>query len=150
MTKRDAREVALHLLFEKEFNKTNDVKIELEKRFNGVAFLNTDEHFEFYGNKIPEVLQLYIKQVVLGVCENVSELDEIISKYSEDWDISRISKLNLSILRIAIFEIKYCDDIPMSASINEAVEISKIYDAEEKSSKFINGILGTFARSLDE
>ncbi len=148
MTKRHAREIALHLLFEKEFKKEWDLNEVFTKRFNGEIFTQCDD-FEFYGTKIPEVLSKYIREVVSGFIQNLDEIDENISKFSKEWDISRISRLNKSILRLSICEIKFMDDIPVSASINEAVELCKIYDADD-SSKFINGILGSYARSINE
>lgn len=146
MTKRNAREMVLHLLFQLEFNKDTTVE-SLKNTVSGDIFDNIED-FEFYGKKVPEILKMYVESVVLGTLDKKEEIDALIAKYSTDWDISRISKLSLTILRLAIYEIAYCDDIPVSASINEAVELTKIYDADN-SSKFINGILGTYARSLN-
>lgn len=145
MTKRDAREIVLHLLFQAEFNEET-VGENLQNTVSGESFKDADD-FEFYGKRIPEILKIYVEDVVRGTLEKKSEIDEIISKYSTDWDITRISKLSLTILRLTIYEMGYCEEIPVSASINEAIEISKIYDADD-SAKFINGILGTYARTL--
>ena len=84
---------------------------------------------------------------MIGVANRVDELNEIISKFSIDWDISRISKLTRTILQLAIFEILYVEDIPTGVAIAEAVRIVKLYDTEEAGA-FVNGILGSFSRSL--
>ena len=77
--------------------------------------------------------------------ENVSVIDEIISKYSIGWKIDRISKVALSILRLAIYEIKFIDDIPSKVSVNEAVELAKVFGLE-KDAAYINGLLGSFVK----
>ena len=74
------------------------------------------------------------------------EIDAIIEQYAVGWKISRISRVSLAVLRLAIFEILYVDDAPTGAVINEAVEIARRYEEEDKVS-FINGILGSFARA---
>ena len=73
------------------------------------------------------------------------ELDDVINKYSKGWKANRLPKVNLAILRLAIYEIKYLDDVPNSVAINEAVELAKKYSGEGDYS-FINGILGSVAK----
>ena len=75
-------------------------------------------------------------------------MNEVISKYSIGWDITRISKLTRAILQLAIFEIQNIEDVPTNVAISEAVRIVKLYDGEDTSA-FVNGILGSFARSLN-
>lgn len=87
----------------------------------------------------------YLKDVLNGVIENLASIDNCIIKYSKDWSVERMSKVDLSILRVAIFELLYKEDIPASVTINEAVEIAKKYSHEDASS-FINGILGSVYR----
>ena len=83
----------------------------------------------------------YIKTVVLGVIENKAEIDEEIRKnISEKWKLERISKVALAVLRLAIFEIKYLEDVPDNVAINEAVEIDKKFDNPDNSA-FVNGVL---------
>lgn len=82
---------------------------------------------------------------VKGVLNNMSSIDEVINKYSEDWPVSRMAAADRNILRLAVFEILHCDDIPVSVAINEAIELAKKY-GDEKSYKFINGLLGSIAR----
>lgn len=97
--------------------------------------------------KLNEEEQLYLTDIIKGFVENRAEIDSIISKYSQGWKIERISKVDLAVMRIALTEIIYRKDIPLQVSINEALEICKKYSSEE-SSKFINGILGTYAREI--
>ena len=83
-----------------------------------------------------------------GVEDNLEEIDIIISSHlSAKWKLNRISKVSLSILRLAVYEMKYVEDIPSNVSINEAVELSKKFSGEEEY-KFINGILGAVSRDI--
>lgn len=130
MTRKMAREEAFILIFEKAFNDSSiDEILELAAE---VRELKPDE---------------YIKKVFTGVFENIEEIDAIISEYAVGWKIQRISKTALSLLRLAIFEIKYIDDIPNSVSINEAVDLCKKYATKEDSA-FLNGILSTVVKNL--
>jgi len=87
----------------------------------------------------------YIVRLVNGVREHREELDAVISRYSQGWKLSRISRTAAAVLRCALYEILYMPDIPDSAAINEAVELAKSFDDAETVS-FINGILGSFMR----
>lgn len=90
---------------------------------------------------------LYIVSTANGVFEKKKELDDIISKnLKESWNINRLSKVSLAILRLAVFEIMYLDEIPDAVSANEAVEIAKNYDTDEAPS-FINGALASIIKS---
>lgn len=129
MTRRQAREEAFILIFEKQFNLLEVSEIlEIAKE---VRDLEPDE---------------YINSVFSGVYENLEAIDTIISENAIGWKINRISKVSLCILRLAIFEIKFVEDIPASVSINEAVELAKKYATKEDAS-FINGILSTVEKS---
>ena len=86
-----------------------------------------------------------VKKIVEGTLEHAQELDEIISGYSKSRSIARISKLNLAILRIALYESIYDDNTPMNAAISEAIKLSMTYTYQEDTS-FINGVLGAFSR----
>ena len=83
-----------------------------------------------------------------GVANRQEELNETIQKFSIGWDVSRISKLTRCIMQLAIFEILHMEDVPTGVAISEAVRLAKKYDAPETGS-FVNGILGSFARSLN-
>lgn len=130
MTRKMAREEAFILIFEKVFTKESTEDI--------LALANESRDL------VPDD---YIKTVFSGVYDNVEELDNIISSTAVGWKIERISKTALCILRLALFEIKFMDDIPISVSINEAVEICKKYATTEDAS-FVNGILSTVAKSI--
>ena len=82
----------------------------------------------------------YINDVVFGVHNNLNDIDEAIKAALDKWKIDRISKINLTILRLAVYEMKYVDDVPAKVAINEAIEIAKVY-SDEKSVSFINGVL---------
>ena len=130
MTRKMAREEAFILIFEKVFTKESTEDI--------LALANESRDL------VPDD---YIKTVFSGVYDNLEELDDIISSTAVGWKIERISKTALCVLRLALFEIKFMDDIPLSVSINEAVEICKKYATTEDAS-FVNGILSTVAKSI--
>lgn len=87
----------------------------------------------------------YASALYNGVLEHADEIDEIISANLTGWKINRLPKVNLSILRVAVYEMKYVDDVPDSVAINEAIELAKKYSGNEDSS-FINGVLGSVSR----
>lgn len=89
----------------------------------------------------------YINDVVNGVNNNIQDLDKKIEKHAKGWSISRISKVDLAILRLGIYEIEFRGDIPYSVSVNEAVELAKKYSSKE-SGAFINGILASIANEM--
>lgn len=130
MNRRQAREEAFILIFEKQFNTADAEEILLLA--NEVRDLEPDE---------------YINTVFKGVYDKLELIDGIISKNAIGWKIGRISKVSLCILRLAIFEIKFMDDIPVSVSINEAVELAKKYATKEDAS-FINGILSSVEKAV--
>jgi N utilization substance protein B len=102
---------------------------------------------KFLEDNDPEDEKDYIENTFFGVIKNVDNIDEKIKKYLKNWDINRIAKIDLAIMRCSFYEILYSTDIPSSVSINEAVEIAKKYSTE-KSPAFINGILGNLVRDI--
>ena len=99
--------------------------------------------------EMPDEKQMeYIRVLVEGVRDHQVELDHYISQYARGWKISRISRTALAVLRCAMYEILYMEEIPQAASINEAVELAKSFDEAETVS-FINGILGSFVRERE-
>lgn len=90
----------------------------------------------------------YTKKLVSGVEEKITEIDEHISSKLKGWKMNRISKVSLTVLRIAVYEMLYVDDVPVSVSINEAVEIAKEFAAPSDAS-FVNGVLGSVAKELE-
>lgn len=92
------------------------------------------------------LLDEYARELALGVEEHIPELDRQIDAVSTNWDIDRMPKVDKCIMRIALYEMQYVDEIPVNVAISEAVEIAKLYGTDE-SSKFINGLLGNIARN---
>ena len=91
--------------------------------------------------------RIYAEKIVDGIIAHLEEIDGTIASFSEKWDLSRIAAVERNIIRVAIYELKYCPDIPALVSIDEAIEISKAF-ATEKSGVFINGILNGVKDSL--
>ncbi len=129
MTRRDSREQALCLVFERMFSDESLKEI--------VTLAHEARDME------PDSFAMELAQ---GVCEHIGELDKKIEKYSIGWSMTRLSKVILSILRLSLYEIDYIKSIPVSVTINEAVELAKKFGGDGDSA-FINGVLGTIARS---
>lgn len=91
----------------------------------------------------------YARMLIMGVSSHKTQLDRIISVSSQNWAIDRMPVVDRSILRLAAFELKYVDDVPVSVSINEAVELAKEFGGEDDSHRFVNGILGRIARDSE-
>ena len=141
MSRRTARELAFKLLFQLEIQKDDtDEQIRLFIEENNVEYNDLED------NEINEKDRDYIENIVKGIISNLKEIDENVEKHLKGWKFNRISKVDLSILRLSIFEILNRQDIPSNVSINEAVEIAKKYGNED-SGAFVNGILGKFVRA---
>ena len=93
-----------------------------------------------YDNKIPENIFSFTRTLVEGTIRNLERIDNLIEKYSNNWDIKRIQYVDKSIIRISIYSLIFLKDIPKSVVIDEAVEIAKIF-SDKDSYKFVNGIL---------
>ena len=102
---------------------------------------------ENYEGDIKEIDLTYVKQALIGVENNKEAIDKVISENLQNWKIDRISKVNLSILRLATYEILYDEQVPRPVVINEALEITRRY-SDEKSVSFINGVLDKI-KSID-
>lgn len=89
---------------------------------------------------------VYIKEKVHGILEHVSEIDKIIEENCEGWNLNRIGKAEITIMRIAVYEMIYEEDIPQKVSINEAVELSKLY-CDDDAKGFVNAVLGKVVSS---
>ncbi len=146
MTRANARELAVHLIYAREFT-GDEPEMVIATRMEKEYYSQLSAENPVYEDRPSRAQRAYIDAVVIGVANRIDELNEIIGKFSIDWDISRISKLTRTILQLAIFEIQYVDDVPTGVAISEAVRIVKLYDTEEAGA-FVNGILGSFARSL--
>ncbi|HAA9275041.1 TPA_asm: N utilization substance protein B [Listeria monocytogenes] len=124
MKRREAREKALQALFQIELN-----EMSLDQAIKNIMEDEQDD---------------YMEKLVEGVMANKAEIDAIIEPNLDNWRMDRLSKVDLSLLRLSVYEIKYLDDVPNRVSLNESIEIAKIY-SDEKSSKFINGVVANIA-----
>ncbi len=131
LNRHESREAVLGLVFENEYGCYEDKQ---ELYANALSARGIEENE-------------YIKTVFFGIIEKADELDAYIEKYSKGRKLSRIAKVAKSIMRIAIYEMLYIDSIPASVSINEAVELIKVYD-DEKTKGFVNGILNSVKEEL--
>ena len=125
MNRKTARDLAFKLLYQAD----------IQKEEGEVVFDIAKEEYE-----IDDKSKEYIGNILYGVEENAENINSIISEKSEGWKINRISKISLACLKLGIFEILYCEDIPDQVAANEAVSLAKLYEGEE-AAKFVNGIL---------
>ncbi len=147
MTRANARELAVHLIYARNFTGDAPEKIvadRLEKEY----YAKLAEENQVYADRPSKAQVAYLDNVVTGVANREEELNAQISKYSIGWDVSRISRLARTVMQLAIFEILYVDDVPTGVAISEAVRIAKLYDGDDTGA-FVNGILGSFARELN-
>jgi len=129
-TRRKSRELALQALYQGESVGQN-------------GFWDFEEfcaHFQVKKKSIP-----YAKELLSGIQEKGDEINQLISKYAENWRLERMSVIDRNIIRLAVYEVYYQDDVPVSVAINEAVEIAKRYSTDD-SGPFINGILDAMAK----
>ena len=146
MTRANARELAVHLIYSQSF--TGDepahvVSARLDKEYYEKLSVEND----VYEDRPSRAQLRYIDNVVTGVSNRADDLNAEIQKYSIGWDVSRISRLARSIMQLAIYEILYVEDVPTGVAVSEAVRLAKKYDGDDTGA-FVNGILGSFARSL--
>ena len=125
MTRREAREAVLELLFEMGFRSDDSPELILTRAR------------EMRGTAIND----FGKRLFFGVCENLEFIDAIMEKHSNGWKKTRISPVSKAAIRLAVYEMYFCEDIPDSVSINEAIELIKKYDDSDKVRPFVNGVL---------
>lgn len=147
MTRSNARELAVHLIYGREFTGEEPDKI-IAARLEKEYYSQLAEESPLYTDRPSRPQIRYIDGVVSGVANRIDELNDVIGRYSIGWDVSRISKLTRTILQLAIFEIQFVEDVPTGVAIAEAVRLAKMYDGDDTGA-FVNGILGSFARSLE-
>lgn len=110
--------------------------------FNDIEHL--DEQLELYVDQLVDVAEkdrIYLLEKAKNIVDRVPQIDEIINEHATGWKTSRMNKVDLSILRLAVYEIKWDDDVPVKVAINEAVELAKRFSGDEGPT-FINGVLG--------
>ena len=131
MNRKTARENAFILIFEKNFREDSVLDI--------IADAIEARNFEYDD---------YVETVFKGVFDNLEKIDECINANIRGWKISRLSKVTLSLLRLAIYEMLFMKDIPLGVSINEAVELAKKYSTTDDAA-YINGVLGTVSKTIE-
>ena len=146
MTRGNARELAVHLIYGRNFTGEEPQQV-VSTRLNKEYYPLLSEENEVYAERPNRGQLVYIDKVVGGVANREEELNATIQKFSIGWDVTRISRLARSVMQLAIYEILYVDDVPTGAAVAEAVRIAKKYDGDDTGA-FVNGILGAFARSL--
>ncbi len=147
MTRANARELAVHLIYGRNFT-GEDPQDVVSIRLNKEYYAQLSAENEVYAERPNRFQLVYIDTVVSGVANRDEELNETIQKFSIGWDVSRISRLARSVMQLAIYEILYVEDVPTGVAVSEAVRLAKKYDGDDTGS-FVNGILGAFARSLN-
>lgn len=128
--RRKAREEAVQVLYQLDMNRTLNLEA-------GLRYFS--EHFSD-----EKTVDEFVRLLVLGVTEKVTELDEILASSSQHWKMDRMTAVDRNILRLGVFELKFRDDIPSTVTLNEMVELAKIFGTAN-SSAFINGVLDSIA-----
>ncbi len=142
MTRRQLRESIFQALFRMEFNEAQEDRNE-QLEFH-IRELSEKERKDGALTAAQEADIEYIRQKVLNITEHMEELDAIIAEHTEGWSLQRIGKAELAILRLAVYEIRWDDEVPQGVAINEAVELTKRY-CDEEAKGFVNAILGKLA-----
>ena len=138
-SRRGARQKAFQCLFGLDFRNAAPLR----------GVIRSFEHFFEAGEPLPDREREFALEIIHGVIEHREEIDGVISTFSQHWRLERIAKIELGILRIAVYEMIHRPDIPLKVSINEAVELSKAF-GDENSRSFINGILDAVAKAVQD
>lgn len=149
MSRKLAREIAFKVVFSNNFQSTEGITSDLihelvETLAKDVEFINAENE-----DNLSTEDRKYIDEISMGVMQKTEELDDKIKTYLKGWTMDRIGKTDLAILRLAVYEILYREDIPYKVSINEAVELAKRF-CDDTSPSFINGVLAALIHSLPE
>ena len=140
--KRLGRELAMQFLFQCDLAGMDDLAESLENFWTQAELSG-----EFPNERTFRKARTYAEKIIAGVCEHETEIDEIIRNLSDRWDISRMPVVDRNIIRVGIFELYYCPDIPALVSIDEAIEIARDYSSAQ-SGNFINGLLNAVKDQL--
>ncbi len=132
MSRRELREQIFLLLFRVEFNELSEMPQQMQ------MFLEDDEA------KRSESDQTYITAKYEKIMEKLADIDAQLNSKAENWDVARMGKVELTVLRLALFEMQYDEDVPVGVAINEAVELAKKF-GQDNSGAFVNAILAKFA-----
>ncbi|WFR59639.1 transcription antitermination factor NusB [Anaerocolumna sp. AGMB13025] len=131
MSRREIREHLFRMLFRKDFHEDAELNEQIDLYFDSLEEPKEEE-------------LRYLKERFAKIIDKIAEIDTILSDASSGWKLNRMGKVDLTIMRLAIFEIKYDEDIPTKVAINEAVEIAKIFGGDSSGS-FVNGVLAKLA-----
>lgn len=132
MSRREIREHLFRMLFHKEFYNSEELEEQIKLYFDNLEKAPTEE-------QMTQVTERFY-----AILDKTPEIDAMVEEVSKGWRLNRMGKVDLTILRIAIYEMKYDDEIPVGVAINEAVELAKKY-GEDHSRSFVNGILAKLA-----
>ena len=136
MTRREVREQIFKVLFDVEFHEEAEIDQQIELYFERLP----EDDSCGYPSSIPEEEKKYIGEKTANVAKLIPEIDEKINEVAKGWKTQRMGKADLSILRLAVYEMKYDEEIPVNVAINEAVELAKKFGSDD-SPAFVNGIL---------
>lgn len=131
MRRREQREHIFKLLFMTHFNSQEEMPDQLSFYFESLEELEEKD-------------QLYMREKYEKILGHIEEIDEMLNEYSKGWKTSRMNRVDLNALRLAVYELKYDDEVPVGVAINEAVELAKRFGGDTSGS-FVNGILGKIA-----
>ena len=145
MTRANARELAVHLIYGRNFTGEEPEEV-VALRLNKEYYEKLSGENEIYAERPSRKQLQYIDTVVAGVANREEELNSQIQQYSIGWNVSRISRLTRSVLQLALYEIQFVEDVPAGVAVSEAVRLAKKYDGNDTGS-FVNGILGSFVRA---
>lgn len=149
MSRRLLRQSAFKIIFSFHFNDDDIEEIfkEISEEPNIFLIQEEDEHIPF--NELNEKEKKFFYDLVKGTLENVEKIDDMIKSNLKSWTMDRIAKVDLTILRMAIYELLYSEDVPYSVAINEAIELGKVFGTDDSGS-FINGVLGKVQREINK
>lgn len=131
MTRREIREHIFLMLFRKDFHEASELDEQIEMYISSLEKPTIEEY-------------AYLTERFHSVVEHLEEIDVVLSEASSGWKLTRMSKVDLTLLRLAVFEMRFDEDIPVKVAINEAVEMAKTFGGDESPS-FINGVLAKLA-----
>lgn len=144
MKRRVAREIAVQSLYQIQMNEATPqeaVQIAIHE-----AEHDNETELNFSGDKIDP---LYIIELVEGTYRNKVRIDELLEEYLKGWAMDRLSRIDREVLRLAVYEMLYRDDVPPKVVVNEAIDLAKHYGTEE-SGKFVNGVLGKMIKEVED
>lgn len=133
-TRRDAREWAVQLLFQLDLNPSDKLE---------------EVYKEFWSSRtVDKKSRQFTEERVSGVMNNIKDVDITLKKYTDNWEISRMGVVDRNVMRLALYEMMSCKDIPSAVIINEAVDIAKYFSTSE-SGKFVNGVLDRVRKDME-